>query len=198
VGHPGTFLGSREFGSTPGKVARRACAFAQGLTSQGVAATLTQFTGLGFATANTDERAVTVTASATSLRADYAAYRSCGAEPLTLVMVSNAVYPSLTGSLPAVMSPLTYTRELPAAGVSGVTVSDDLEAPPIAEQTTPARRAVNAGLDLLLYATSESTSASAYTRLLSDLRNGRLDRRRVQAAAAKILALKASLASAGG
>lgn len=194
VGHPGTFLGSRVFGSTPGGVARRACAFAAGLTAHGVAATLKHFPGLGRATANTDERPVTVTASVEELRADYAPYRLCGSAPLTLVMVSSAVYPALTGDLPAVMSPRTYNRELPAAGVNGVTISDDLESPSIAAQTTPARRAINAGLSLLLYATAESTSASAYQRLLSDLRNGRVDAGQVQVAAAKILALKASLA----
>ncbi len=193
VGHPGTFLGSRVFGSTSATVASRACAFAAGLAAQGVAATLKHFPGLGWATANTDEEPVTVTASAEEIRADYAPYRLCGSAPLTLVMVSSAVYPALTGELPAVMSPRTYSRELPTAGVGGVTISDDLESPPIAAQTTPARRAINAGLNLLLYASAESTSVSAYQRLLSDLRNGRIEAGRVQSAAAKILALKATL-----
>jgi beta-N-acetylhexosaminidase len=195
VGHPGTFLGSRAFGSTPGSVARRACAFAAGLAAQGVVVTLKHFPGLGWATANTDEGPVTVTASLKEIRTDYAPYRLCGSAPLTLVMVSSAVYPALTGELPAVLSPRTYNRELPAAGVRGVTISDDLESPPIAAQTTPARRAINAGLNLLLYASAESTSVSAYQRLLSDLRNGRIDAERVQLATAKILALKASLVS---
>ncbi len=195
VGHPGGFLGSRAFGTTPATVASLACAFVAGLTAHGVAATLKHFPGLGFAAANTDEGAVTVTASAEQLRADYVPYRSCGSGPLTLVMVSNAIYPSLTGELPAVMSPFTYSREMAAAGVDGVTISDDLETPAIVEQTEPARRAIAAGLDLLLYATAESTSAIAYSRLLSDLRGGRIDAERVQVAAAKILALKASLAA---
>jgi beta-N-acetylhexosaminidase len=197
VRHAGGFLGSRAFGITPATVASRACAFAAGLTANGVAATLKHFPGLGFATANTDEGAVTVTAPAEQLRADYVPYRSCGSGPLTLIMVSNAIYPALTGELPAVMSPLTYGREMAAAGVDGVTISDDLETPAIAAQTTPARRAINAGLDLLLYATAEATSATAYPRLLSDLRSGRIDAERVQVAAAKILALKASLGAAG-
>jgi len=195
VGHPGSFLGTRVFGSTPATVASRACAFAAGLTTHGVAATLKHFPGLGWAGANTDEGPVAVTASVEEIRADYAPYRLCGSAPLTLVMVSSAVYPALTGELPAVMSPRTYSRELPIAGVSGVTISDDLGAPSIAAQTAPARRAIAAGLDLLLYASAESASASAYRRLLSDLRNGRLDAERVQGAAAKILALKASLVS---
>jgi beta-N-acetylhexosaminidase len=195
VGHPGSFLGTRAFGSTPAGVASRACAFAAGLVAHGVAATLKHFPGLGWATANTDEQAVTVTAPVEQIRADYVPYRLCGSAPLTLVMVSSAVYPALTGELPAVMSPRTYSRELPIAGVSGVTISDDLGAPPIAAQAAPARRAIAAGLDLLLYAGAESASVGAYRRLLSELRNGRLDAERLQGAAAKILALKASLAS---
>ena len=193
VGHPGSFLGSRAFASRPGAVARLACSFAAGLRSQGVAATLKHFPGLGLASVNTDDSAVTVVASATALRRDYAAYQRCAAEPLTLVMVDSAVYPMLTGDRPAVMAPLTYRRELPRAGAVGATISDDLEAPSIQSQATPARRSIEAGLDLLLYAKTESTSADAYLRLLEDARSGAVSGHRVRSAAAEVLALKAAL-----
>lgn len=193
VRHPGSFLGSRTFGSRPDEVATLACDFAAGLRSQGVAATLKHFPGLGEATANTDEAPVTVSATADELRADYAPYEHCAGEPLTLVMVDSAVYPNLTGPEPAVMSPLTYSRELPRAGATGVTISDDLEAPAIQSQTTPARRSIDAGLDLLLYARTESTSAIAYARLLEDVEAGVIPSTKVEAAAAKVLALKEEL-----
>jgi beta-N-acetylhexosaminidase len=194
VGHPGTFLGSRVFGSSPAAVAARACAFAAGLRASGVAATLKHFPGLGWATENTDESPTVVEAPAATIRADYAPYRACGSKPLTLVMMSSARYPSLTGDLPAVMSPPAYEREAQAAGIDALTISDDLEAPPIASETTPARRSIEAGLDLLLYARSEATSAYAYARLLADLEAGRLDRSAVLARAGEVLRLKAELA----
>jgi beta-N-acetylhexosaminidase len=195
VRHRGTFLGSRTFGSRAADVASLACAFAEGLRSEGVGATLKHFPGLGRATVNTDEAPVTVDASAAELRADYLPYEKCAGEPGTLVMVGSAVYPQLTGGEPAVMSPAVYERELPRLGADGVTISDDLEAPAVQSELTPARRSINAGLDLLLYARTESVSAEAYDRLLEDVDSGEIDRATVEAAATAVLRLKAELAS---
>lgn len=194
VGHSESFLGSRAFSSSADEVAEQACEFADGLRDQGVAATLKHFPGLGQATVTTDESAVTIDAPAAAIRADYAPYRSCGAEPLTLVMVGSAIYPNLTGTAPAVMSPITYSHELPRAEATGVTISDDLQAPAIETQTTPGRRAIVAGLDLLLYAKTESVSAEAYGRLLEDVHNGAIKPKRVREAANAILTLKEELA----
>ncbi len=193
VGHSDSFLDSRTFASRPDEVASLACEFAAGLRDQGVAATLKHFPGLGSAAVSTDEGAVTIDAPAIELRRDYFPYRRCAGEPLTLVMVDSATYPLLTGDRPAVMSPLTYRRELPLAGATGVTISDDLETPAIQSEVGPARRSIDAGLDLLLYAKTESTSADAFSRLLNEIHTGELSSRRVRSAAAKILALKAEL-----
>lgn len=194
VARGSTFLGSRAFGSSPTAVAARACAFATGLRDSGVAATLKHFPGLGRAAINTDEGPTTVDQPADALRADYAPYESCAAEPLTLVMISSARYPSLGADVPAVMSTAIHRREARLAGIEAVTISDDLEAPAIASETTPARRAIEAGLDLLLYARSEATSAYAYSRLLADVEEGRLKAEPVRRAARRILKLKAALA----
>jgi beta-N-acetylhexosaminidase len=166
---PGSFLGTRAFGSSPTTVAARACAFAGGLTASGVGFTLKHFPGLGRASADTDTRPVTVDASAGLLRADYRAYRECGAQPDAIVMVSSAAYPSLTGSaLPAVLSPEIYKQELPdAIGGEPITISDDLQTPGIADRLHPARQAIEAGLDLLMYAQTEAGSSSAYSQLLA-------------------------------
>ena len=40
-----------------------------------------------------------------------------------------------------------------------VTISDDLESPAIESQSAPARHAIQAGLDLLMYAQTEQASA---------------------------------------
>jgi beta-glucosidase-like glycosyl hydrolase len=109
-------------------------------------------------------------------------------------MVSSASYPELYGdATPAVMNPLTYAREFPAAGIDAVSISDDLEAPAIANLDRPALVALNAGLDLLLYAQNESTSARAYQALNQDLQTGALSPSKVKRAADAIRALKASL-----
>jgi beta-N-acetylhexosaminidase len=187
-----SFLGTRSFGSSPSAVAADACAFARGLASEHVAYTLKHFPGLGRATQSTDVAPVSIVADPAALRSDYAAYRSCGHGPLALVMISNAIYPTLTGPLPAVMSPLTYQRELPdaTAGSTVVTISDDLEAGALADQPAPARRAIDAGLDLLLYAGTEQAAAGAYATLLDEARAGLVNKLRLQAAYDAIAGLK--------
>lgn len=192
----GSFLGTRAFGHTPAVVADRACSFARGLASAGVGYTLKHFPGLGRATTSTDDGPVSIDDPAESLRADYLAYRRCAASPRALVMISSAAYPALTGPVPAVMSPLTYHRELPTAtGRSSVpTISDDLEAPAFADQPTPARTSIQAGLDMAMYARTEQGSAEAYHLLAQDLRGGRISPPRVRAAAQAVLRLKRAVA----
>lgn len=192
----GSFLATRSFGSAPSVVAADACAFAHGLASEQVLYTLKHFPGLGRASANTDVASVVVAASADLIRADYAPYRACARGPSAIVMVSSASYPSLTGPLPAVMSRLTYERELPSAtdGAPVVTISDDLQSTAINGQDTPARHAVDAGLDLLMYARTEQASDAAYGTLLGEARSGTLSRMRIQNAYDAVLGLKRRVA----
>jgi beta-N-acetylhexosaminidase len=191
----GAFLGSRSFGSSPELVAAHACAFAHGLASEGIGYTLKHFPGLGAATTSTDDAPVSINLPMAALRADYLPYRHCAASSRAMVMVSSAVYPELTGPVPAVMSSLTYRRELRIASPTRppATISDDLETPALAGERTPARTAINAGLDLAMYASSEQGSAVAYQALERDLRAGQLDARRIRAAAQTILQLKHAL-----
>jgi beta-N-acetylhexosaminidase len=189
---PGSFLGTRSFGNNPVEVADRACAFAQGVASQGVAYTLKHFPGLGLATANTDTSVVSVDASAGELRNDYAAYGECGSNRLAMIMVSSAVYPTLSGPLPAVMSPEIYKRELPIAlgGSDALTISDDFQSSAIAAQTAPARHAIDAGLDMLMYAQTGQASAAASAELLHEVSSGLIPIANLRAADEKILGLK--------
>jgi beta-N-acetylhexosaminidase len=189
-----SFLGARSFGPSAQVVAERACAFAKGLINAGIAYTLKHFPGLGTATTSTDNAPVTVETPASTLRANYAAYRQCGRGPRTLVMVSSADYPTLTGTeTPAVLTPKIYGREMTRAHIHAVTISDDLQAAALAEAVHPALHAINAGLDLLLYAQSEAASAEAYRKLKADLESGSLSVERVSEASAKIRRLKAEL-----
>lgn len=189
---PNSFLGTRSFGSDPASVAARACAFARGLSSTGLAYTLKHFPGLGRADASTDLQPVTIPAPAAGLRTDYAAYHACGSSPDAMIMISSAGYPSLTGSAPAVVSPEIYTHELPIAiGHAGqLTISDALDTPALAGQKAPALRAIDAGLDLALFPGSEQESATAYRQLLSDARHGSLPQSRLRSAVYAVEALK--------
>jgi beta-N-acetylhexosaminidase len=183
----GSFLGSRSFGSSPGRVAAAACGFAAGLQSAGVHATLKHFPGLGRTARNTDQFAVSVTASPAALGADLEPYRQC-APSTRLVMLSNATYPAFDPSGPAVFS-RTIVHDLLRGqlGFRGVTISDTLAAPGVASPST-AVRASRAGVDMLLY-TDEAMSARAYGNVLAAVRTGQLSRSSVLASARRIRAL---------
>lgn len=193
-----SFLGTRSFGDESLEVAERACAFAEGLASAGVGFTLKHFPGLGRALGDTDLEPVTIDASAAELREDYEAYVSCASNPNGVVMVSNGTYPSITDtSLPAVMSPEIYKTELgEIVGYHGVTISDALGARALAHEPAPAESAINAGLDLALYAGTEEESANAYATLQKDVRAGGIPRNRVAEAYNAIIALKTKVAGA--
>ena len=188
----GSFLGPRSFGTDPSSVGALACAFAAGLASTGVGYTLKHFPGLGLATTSTDVAPVTISASAAALEADWDAYRRCGSDPRALIMVSNAIYPSLTGSLPAVESALTYSKALPAAvgHHEPLTISDDLGAGALTNQPSPALHAFGAGLDMALYASTTGGSDLAYPKLLADVRVGLLPRGRILSAEKAVVAFK--------
>ena len=182
----------RSFGASPVVVSNAACKFAAGLAGVGVAYTLKHFPGLGDAVATTDLRAVSVSESVSKLYEDGAAYRRCGHGPLALVMISSASYPHLTGSVPAVLDPKIYSQVLPRDRVTALTISDDFESGAIRAVSTqgPAKTAINAGLDMVMYADYESVALSAYTTLLADAHGGTLSRNRVQAASSRVLQLK--------
>ncbi len=183
----------RTFGTGPQQVADAACAFALALANGGIAYTLKHFPGLGSALTSTDSGPVDVTEPANLINADDLPYRACGRNPLALVMVSSASYASLTGPTPAVMSPYVYHTLMPADRIDAVTISDDFDAPAIAGLSDPAERAINAGLDLVLYARTTASTSSSYQQLLEDAQQGSLSAERVQAAAQKVLALKRAL-----
>lgn len=193
-----SFLGTRSFGDEPLEVSERACAFAEGLAAAGVGYTLKHFPGLGRALGNTDLEPVTITAPASELRPDYETYVRCASTPHGVVMVSNASYPAVTGdSTPAVLSHEIYHTELAqVVGFTGVTISDDLGAGALAHEVSPAERAINAGLDLALYAGAEGQSASAYQTLRDDVQTGGIPRSRVEDAYNAIMTLKTRVAGA--
>jgi beta-N-acetylhexosaminidase len=185
----------RSFGSSPAVVSLAACKFAAGLAATGVGYTLKHFPGLGDAKATTDLKPVSVTEPASEIYNDDATYRRCGHGPMALVMISSASYTHLTGSLPAVLDPKIYSQVLPRDGVTALPISDSFEGGAIKALAgeAPAKTAINAGLDMVMYSAYESDALSAYTTLLADARAGSLSRSRVQAAAGRILQLKQQL-----
>jgi beta-N-acetylhexosaminidase len=188
-----SFLGSRAFGRTSDAVGRAGCAFAAGVRRGGVLTAAKHFPGLGYATANTDDARVAIRASAPALRDAYGPYRACLGS-LSTVMISNAAYPALGVREPAVLSRAVVENELRRrVGFRGVVISDSLEARAVRHVPDLAAKAARAGVDLLVYPTTEAASSAAYRALLAAARAHPSWQRGLEESARRIRGLKAAL-----
>jgi beta-N-acetylhexosaminidase len=199
VARPGGTIAETErgFGSTAGGVAATAVPFAEGLQAGGVAATAKHFPGLGAAVENTDVAVQRIGLSKRTLRrVDEAPYRGFVASGGDLVMLATAIYPALSPD-PAAFSRTIATGELRRRlGFEGVSVTDALETVAVRNFGGPAKAGVaaaRAGADLLLY-TDLAGAEAAGRALVSKLRTGKLDRSEFEAAAQRVLDLRAKLA----
>ncbi len=194
-----SFLGTRAFSRSPVRNVRLAAAFVRGLQEAGIAATAKHFPGLGEANANTDDRAVTVSARRWKLVRGLLPFRSAIAAGAKLVMVSSASYPALDPSgTPAVFSHTIESDLLRGElGFGGVAVTDALDAPAAARVSHAATRAIAAGADLLVFG-SEESSERAYAELTEDAPKYAHLRARLAESAARILMLKTWLSTQGG
>jgi beta-N-acetylhexosaminidase len=198
VARPGGTIAATErgFGATAKRVSATAIPFAQALQAGGVAATAKHFPGLGAAGENTDFAVQRIQLSKRELRAvDEAPYRGFVSSGGELVMLSTAIYPALSPD-PAAFSRAIATGELRRRiGFEGVSVTDALETVAVRAFGGPAKAGVaaaRAGADLLLY-TGLGAAEAAQRALVAKLRAGKLDRGEFEAAAQRVLDLRAKL-----
>ncbi|HYH59774.1 MAG TPA: glycoside hydrolase family 3 N-terminal domain-containing protein [Thermoleophilaceae bacterium] len=187
----------RTYGRRPGKVARFASAFAAGVRAEGVLPSAKHFPGFGAASANTDNRPVTIRTGRKKLRrVDYRPYRALFARGLRLVMLSTAIYRALDRGTPAAFSYRVATRELRGhLGFRGVSMTDAIGTPATAPFGSPPRagvRAARAGVDLMLFVSYETGKAGTRT-LARAIRTGRLKRSRAERSVQRILRVRRSI-----
>jgi beta-N-acetylhexosaminidase len=198
-GPKGNFEGSRVFSSSRTWNAQMGKAFVGGLQTNGIAATVKHFPGLGLASGNTDNGRIVIRAAASKLHQGLLPFKTALNAGVKLVMVSTAVYPKLDGSKrPAAFSSTIINGLLrKKLGFKGVTVTDSLTAPAADRIPHTATAAMLAGSDLLIFG-AESASERGYSTLLGDEAGSTRLQNRLTVAAARIRALKAWLATAGG
>ncbi len=191
----GSFLGSRIFSSDPATAARLGSAFASGLQSARVAATGKHFPGLGTAPGNTDLAVVVVPTGKAGLERRLVSFAAAVRSGVKLVMVSNAEYPALDGArLPAALSPAIVTGILrKQLGFGGVVITDTMGAPAILRYPDAPVRALQAGVDVLLYSDSEAASKQAFAELMQAVRSHHLSRATLLAHYRRVQKLKAWL-----
>jgi beta-N-acetylhexosaminidase len=179
------------------KTARLANDFALGLGDRRALATMKHFPGLGFATRNTDDLAVRITATRSQLAPGLNPYRRAVANHIPLIMLSNAVYDAYDRRHAAGWSRAIATTLLRGElGFQAVTITDSLDGAAHA-RGIPANpiaiRAARAGTDLILLTGSEAASRGVYGSLLGAASDGRISGARLLASYQRIVALKTGL-----
>ena len=187
----------RTFSSDPEVVARMVTAFTEGLASQDVIATAKHFPGLGRVARNTDRFVETVRESAESLDRDLAPFKAAIAAGIPMIMLSNATYPALDPDNGAGWSPAIATGLLrEQLGFTGASITDSLTGTAQARKVSVgslARKAAQAGTDMVMITGSEASTAAVYETLVEQARAGRLDPAVLAASYQRILDLKATL-----
>lgn len=188
-------LGARSFGTDPQIVARLGAATVRGLQSEGVAATPKHFPGLGNTAIDT-HLALPVLDEPLEhlLTVDLVPYRAVIVAGAAAVMTTHTIYSALDPDLPATLSPVIVPRLLrDELGFDGVVTTDCMEMKAIADNFTPAESAIlaaQADVDLILFSHTPTMQEAAYEGLLSAARAGRVSIDRIDAANARVAALK--------
>jgi beta-N-acetylhexosaminidase len=200
---PGNFIDQygRSFSSKPGVVSKLGRLFLTAMQSNGVAATVKHFPGLGAAarSQNTDERPVTLNIPLSQIRGiDELPYKGAIAAKVKLVMLSWAVYPALASNPAGLASKIVHGELRGRLGFAGVTITDALEAGALKRFGTTAHRAVlaaKAGMDLILCSRESPAEGSEAMRALRAefLTMNSARQASFKAAAERVLAMRATL-----
>lgn len=199
VGRRGSFQSrtGRSYSPSARLVASLGTAFATGLQSRQVAATLKHFPGLGTVAEDEDKLVQRVDLPLDRLRrldeAPFAVAVRAGAQ---LVMTSTGRFPALAAS-PALFSRRITTDELRGRlGFRGVSITDDLEVPALRGYGSLERRArlaERAGNDLLLYASSFEGGVRGLRAISVEARARRIDLTEMRQSVRRILELRATV-----
>jgi beta-N-acetylhexosaminidase len=184
-------IGDRSFGGDPEEVAALAGAFARGLRSAGVAATVKHFPGHGGLgdphLGTTIDEAPLEDLLAEDL-VPFGALIDQGAEA---VMVGHVLYPEIWPYVPASLAPGAYDL-LRAQGFEGVAITDALGMAAVHSRfrfdVAPAM-AVAAGADAVLV-TQGTEVRTLHDGVVAAVREGRLDEARLDEAVRRVLALR--------
>ncbi len=186
-------VGTRAAGDDPGRVAPIVAATVEGVQSVGVAAAVKHFPGHGRTTTDSHHALPVVHATRDELEAtDWVPFQAGLRAGARIVMTTHVAFPALEPdgqTRPATFS--TAVNELLKRewGFDGVICSDALMMGAVAGETPEqaAHRALEAGVDWLLYPRDPTT---VHRGLVSAIEDGRLDRARCERAAARLLRLK--------
>jgi len=203
AGTPGSVMAGRAYPGAPAAVAASVSAAVQAYLRNGVLPTPKHFPGLGGATANTDDAPAGIDRTRAQLAADLLPFRAAADAGAALVMVGHASYPAVDRRRIASQSRAIVTGLLrEQLSFEGVAMTDSLEAEAILRTTggdvgAAAVRSFAAGVDLMLM-TGAGSFPLVRDALAAQARRSPSFRARVAESAARVLALRRTLAARGG
>jgi beta-N-acetylhexosaminidase len=188
-------IGDRAFGVDPESVARRALAFARGLSAAGVLACGKHFPGHGDTSTDSHFELPRIDHDGERLeRVELLPFRRAAAVGMPMIMTAHVVFAAVDAARPATLSGPVVTGLLrERLGFGGVIVSDDLDMRAIADHMgadVAAVAAVRAGCDALLLCAREDHQAAAEAALIREAERDTEFRRQVGQAAQRIRELK--------
>lgn len=187
---------AREYGYDGATVAAKAGAFAAGMRDSGVLPTFKHFPGLGHVGDNTDYSTGVTDEVVTPDGPDVGVYATVLPQGPAVVMLSTADYANIDPGVPAAFSPKVVGVLRDIVGFDGVVTCDDLSAADQVGGYSPADRAtlaVDAGVDLLLVSADPSVYPEMRDAVRARAQSDSAFAAKVDAAATRILAQKASM-----
>ncbi len=192
-----TVIGSRAFGDDPEQVVRFADAFARGLRSQGIVPTFKHFPGHGSTEVDSH-------LDLPAIDLDEQTFRSRDLVPFATLlpdaealMTAHIIVRSLDALRPATLSPRILTEVLrEEIRFNGVCFTDCMQMDAIAKgvgTSEGAVQAVIAGADCVLISHSTQLALESIERIVEAVEAGRLPRKRLEEAYARVQALRATL-----
>jgi beta-N-acetylhexosaminidase len=196
---PGSVMAGRAFPGDAQTVSGIVEAAVGGYEGSGVAPVVKHFPGIGAATENTDDVAVTIERTPEQLATDDLPPFSAAVDAgVPVVMASHAVYPVIDDANVASQSREVLEGVLrERLGFDGVIITDSVEAAAISDRMSPetaAVRSIRAGIDLIL-TTGPGSHIRSYRALMAEARRDPDFERRVTEAAGRVLALRDQLRS---
>lgn len=197
VGGPGSVMNGRAFPGGASAVAASTKAAVAGYRGSRVAPTLKHFPGLGEATTNTDDEAVTISSPAAALRTrDLPPFQAGIDGGAPLVMASHALFKGFDpANLASQSKPILTGLLRNKMGFKGVVITDSMEAAAVLDRSSleiAALRSISAGADLLLLTGPGSFPRVSKQLMVAAKRSAKF-RTRIAEAAARVIALKRSL-----
>ena len=192
---PEHVMRDRSFGSRPRPVARLASAFARGLQTRRVAATIKHFPGFGGANVNSDDDRAFIERSKWQLHhIDAFPFHQAIDDGARLVMLSHGMYVHDGGRQPASMSHYVATKRLRREfAFTGVAVSDALNEVSWRFGGDIAKTCVatiRAGVDLALITGDVVQARVCALAIRNAVRRGSISRVRIDEAVARVIELK--------